>query len=97
MKLNILVFLVTSLIANLLGRRAVIWPWVAAALATIGAGIVLFEKPPIGADWRGVWLIQLSNICFAAGQIAYRRWKIQNPDTKETHAFAFLFFFYFIR
>jgi drug/metabolite transporter (DMT)-like permease len=34
--------------------------------------------------------MQLSNVCFAAGQIFYRRWKINHPEVVERRVFGFL-------
>ena len=46
--------------------------WVAAALAALGSGILLWENP-VGIDAiKGFWLVQASNVCFAVGQLAYR-------------------------
>jgi drug/metabolite transporter (DMT)-like permease len=45
----------------------------AAALAMLGSAAVLFTDVPTG-DWiKGFALMQASNLCFAAGQIAWRR------------------------
>ncbi|MDR1816670.1 MAG: EamA family transporter [Puniceicoccales bacterium] len=54
-------------------RRRMTWNWLGAAvLAAAGAGVLLWQR----ADWagllRGALLVQLSDICFAAGQVAYR-------------------------
>jgi drug/metabolite transporter (DMT)-like permease len=46
--------------------------WVAAALAALGSGILLW-KNPVGIDAiKGFWLVQASNVCFAIGQLVYR-------------------------
>lgn len=46
---------------------------VAALLAMLGSAAVLFTDVPKG-DWlKGFALMQASNVCFAAGQIAWRR------------------------
>ena len=50
------------------------------AIAVIGAGIVLGgdgARPEIGI---GFALVQVANICFAAGQVIYRRWGTRPGD-----------------
>ena len=46
--------------------------WVA-ALAVIGTGIISYNGGVSTAQWLGFGLMQLSNLCFALGQVAYRR------------------------
>lgn len=88
--LTIFTPLFVCLIENLLERRLRAWPFIAAGLATIGAGVVVFDGGATAASWRGIVLIQLSNVCFAAGQIFYRRWKINHPEVIERNVFALL-------
>jgi drug/metabolite transporter (DMT)-like permease len=54
------------------GRAQVVW-LVACAHAVVGAAIAVESWSMKGGAWSGVMWIQLSNICFAAGQVAYRR------------------------
>lgn len=44
---------------------------IAAVLAVVGA-LVVNGATPEGLDWRGVVLLQAANLCFAAGQLAFR-------------------------
>lgn len=73
------------LFEDLAARRWHAWPWVAAAIATLGAGIV---RPFTPGALTGVLLMQVSNACFAAGQIAYRRWRSRRPEVSEARVFA---------
>ncbi|MBD3226401.1 MAG: EamA family transporter [Caldithrix sp.] len=63
----------------------------AALLAVGGTGFVVFQ------DWQqvslrtGFLLMQLSNLCFAFGQIAYKRVMSYRTDIKEHRVFAVLF------
>lgn len=45
----------------------------AAALAVAGAAVVVWRGFGGGAWWSGALLVQASNLCFAAGQLGYRR------------------------
>jgi drug/metabolite transporter (DMT)-like permease len=54
----------------------------AALLAIAGAAVILFAGDIPGAHIpRGVLLVQLSNLCFAAGQLAWRRLRAQLPGS----------------
>ena len=46
-----------------------------AALAVVGAGVVVATAMPVGADWRGIVLLQGANLCFAFGQVLFVRLK----------------------
>lgn len=58
----------------------------AAALAMIGAGVVVFTGGLKGDIGRGFLLMQASNICFAAGQIAWRRARASLASTARDSA-----------
>ncbi|HWA85783.1 MAG TPA: EamA family transporter [Opitutus sp.] len=52
----------------------------AALLAIAGAGLLVFASSIAGKNVpRGILLVQLSNICFAAGQLAWRRARTHLP------------------
>ena len=52
----------------------------AAVLALLGAAVVVFNGALQGDLLTGCALMQASNICFAAGQIAWRRLRPKFPD-----------------
>lgn len=62
----------------------------AALLALAGAGVMLVQDHGLSADWlRGCLLVQLSNVCFAAGQLAWRRERAKLPAaTSDASLFA---------
>ncbi len=63
----------------------------AATLAVTGAAIAIWSDRPIAAKLSGLLLIQLSNLCFAAGQVAYRRARPRlTGATADRSAFAWL-------
>ena len=72
---------------DLLDRSFSPWPLVAALIATAGAAVVLMERPLTGASWKGVVLMQVSNACFATGQVAYARWKKRSPAARDAQVF----------
>lgn len=60
-----------TLLADLVARRFRPRHLAAAAVAILGAGFIVARGLPAGADWRGVALVQGSNLCFALGQVAF--------------------------
>jgi len=44
--------------------------FIAAVVAVAGAGFINWNSP-LGADWRGVLVLQAANICFAWGQLKF--------------------------
>ncbi|MFU8832462.1 MAG: EamA family transporter [Wenzhouxiangella sp.] len=81
---------VTLIDEVLLGRRRLplIW-WLAALLAVFGAGVIRYGDISAGA-WIGFGLIQGANLCFAAGQVAYKRLELGNTLT-QVQSFGFFF------
>lgn len=70
------------------------WQWrhlSAAVMAFFGAGIILWKQEPSSDTAIGFLLMQFSNLCFAAGQIAWRRERQRIPGLKEVHIFALLY------
>lgn len=66
-------------------------PLLAAAVAVSGAGVIVAKQPLGRAEWTGVILIQLSNLCFAFGQVLYRRWRLSQPAVRDRDVFAWLY------
>lgn len=59
---------------------------VAVTLSVVGALVITWRPPDTGALLRGFALVQIANLCFAAGQVLYRR---VQPDSGLPHARAF--------
>ncbi len=63
--------------------------WVGSALAVLGAGIIRYQQ--VSADvLTGFLLIQAANLCFALGQVAYKRLPIDKPQ-QQLNTFACFF------
>jgi drug/metabolite transporter (DMT)-like permease len=79
-----------ALIDAALTRRLALAPLGAAALAVVGAGVIVVdpEKPLAGVSWTGIALVQGSNLAFAIGQVAWRRWRQTRPEPSEASVFA---------
>lgn len=66
------------------------WNLVAATLAVSGA-LALQTARPTGDFWLGFLLVQGSNVCFAAGQIAYRELSLTTEtDHRRAMSLAFV-------
>ena len=63
---------------------------VAALLSVLGAGAIKAKTIPTGDFWIGFGLMQVAGIAFADGQVAYRDWKRNNPQTNDRSVFALL-------
>ena len=60
----------------------------AAVLAVIGAGVIVFSGDDLGGTLAGFGLMQVSNLCFAFGQVAYRR---VDRHVVDSRVFALLY------
>jgi drug/metabolite transporter (DMT)-like permease len=89
--LTIVTPLLVCIVDDLWSRRLRGGPWVAAGLAAIGAGVIVWTKPLGAAAWGGLALVQASNLCFAFGQVAYRRWRRARPAGRDRDVFASLY------
>ena len=63
---------------------------VAALLSVLGAAAIKAKTIPTGDFWIGFGLMQVAGIAFAYGQVAYRDWKRNNPQTNDRSVFALL-------
>jgi drug/metabolite transporter (DMT)-like permease len=72
-------------------RRFVLRYFVAAALAVAGAGVMLGARGLDADSAAGFLLVQGSNLCFAAGQIAYKRSRHRAADTSDASLFGWLY------
>ncbi|MFT3829052.1 MAG: EamA family transporter [Opitutaceae bacterium] len=89
--LTIVTPVLVCLVDDLLERRFRAQPLLAAIVAVAGAGIVVAKQPLGRAEWTGIALVQGSNICFALGQVLYRRWKLARPEVRDRDVFAWLY------
>jgi drug/metabolite transporter (DMT)-like permease len=63
----------------------------AAVLAVLGAAIVTFHAWGEHLSWVGFGLVQLSNFCFALGQVAYVRWMKRHEGLRDRDVFGLLY------
>ncbi len=66
--------------------------WGAGLVAVLGAAIILFRMPDRGIALRGILLLQLANLAFAFGQVAYRHvMRTAGNRPRDREVFAILF------
>ncbi len=65
--------LLVAILADLFGLRFHPRNFLAASIAVGGAGLILWKGIGSAAPLFGFALVQISNLCFAIGQLAYRR------------------------
>lgn len=90
--LTIFTPLLVTLLSDALARKPM-WGFLAGAcLAVAGAGVIQYRGlAGQGALLRGVLLVQLANLCYAGGQVWYRRLRKQHPALKDREIFAWLY------
>jgi carboxylate/amino acid/amine transporter len=83
--------LYVTVVAELLnGRRRLPWRWwLAAVLAVAGAAVIRYDQLS-EQFWFGFMLIQAANLCFAAGQVFYKRLPL-GYERQQLHIFALFF------
>jgi drug/metabolite transporter (DMT)-like permease len=70
------------------------WQWrhlLAAFLAIVGGGIIHWKNASSSDLAVGFILMQFSNLCFAVGQLAWRRERLRIPKVRDSQVFALLY------
>lgn len=60
----------------------------AAALALVGAAVLKWNTDTSWGALQGFLMLQGANLCFAAGQLAYRHTRVQQPQVSDAGIFA---------
>jgi drug/metabolite transporter (DMT)-like permease len=66
------------------------WFWLTSALAILGA-LWIFQPQSLPQKMPGILLMQVANICFAVGQIAWRRTRTSVHGMKDIDGYALLY------
>lgn len=62
-----------------------------ALFAVVGAGIIIYSDQTTAGIWKGILLIQISNLCFAFGQVYFKKVMEKNSNIKPIQIFALLY------
>src|SRR5690606_20628032 len=87
---TVLTPLYVVLICDLYGRRFDVRNLGLAGLAAVGAAVIQHRE---GAEvaWLGFGLVQLSSVCFAWGQVEYRRLRRRRPELRDRAVISLLY------
>jgi drug/metabolite transporter (DMT)-like permease len=77
-----------TLLADLFARQFRVRALAAALLAVGGTVVLVFTGRELRPTVTGLLLVQLSNLAFAFGQIAYKRLREQHPALRDREIFA---------
>ncbi len=80
-----------TLINDIYVRRLQVFYLGLALLAVVGAGLIRYENAPYQSILMGFLLMQASNMCFAFGQIEYRRIRRQYRNLRDREIYALLY------
>ena len=80
------------IIFDLWGKEFVVINWVKAILAIFGAGIIVYSSNTQIGFWKGILLMQLSNLLFALGQVYYK--KILEYENNVNHKSNYVIIFF---
>ncbi|MBN2369567.1 MAG: EamA family transporter [Vicinamibacteria bacterium] len=80
-----------SLIDLGVNQRRSMAPIVAAIIAVIGGLVVVYNPKAFQPALAGLALMQISNLCFAAGQVWYRQVKARRRIKRDAAAFGWLY------
>ena len=80
--------ILVTLLADALDRKFRSRALLAALLAVLGTGLVVFQSGALDATLRGFLFVQLSNVAFAVGQIAYKRFRVTHSSLRDRDIFA---------
>lgn len=80
-----------TLFNDALSKKINLYFFIAATLSVLGAGIVVYKNFSDINLWFGVFLVQISNICFAVGQVLYKNVMQKIKVVKDHELFGLLF------
>lgn len=80
-----------TLIEDVFNRRFNLLHLAVALLTIVGTWVIKGQAFQSGEVWSGFLLVQASNLCYAFGQIYYRRLMAQQPELKDRQVFGYLY------
>ncbi len=82
-----------SLLDDLVKKKFHLLYFWAALMSTVGTGIIFWTQLNSNNLLIGFLFVQASNLCFALGQVLYRKYRSQTPSIiQEVNIFALLYF-----
>jgi drug/metabolite transporter (DMT)-like permease len=87
---TILTPIYVSMINDMLNKRFDHISFVSALVAIIGAGVIVYSKLESPDFITGIMMVQVSNLCFASGQVYYKRLMTKYSSIKSSDVFALM-------
>jgi drug/metabolite transporter (DMT)-like permease len=89
---TILTPIYVTIINDLINRRLDYIALLSAAIAIIGAAVIVYSRLGYTEFVTGIMLVQLSNLCFAVGQVYYKKIMSRHPSVQSSDIFALMYF-----
>lgn len=83
--------LMVTLLDDLLEKQFRVSFFLCAAVSVFGAVVIYYNTIDLSSTLIGIFLLQVSNLCFAAGQVLYRRLLLSSPHLRSQDHFAWLY------
>ncbi len=81
-----------TLISDLMSKKFKLFYLVTAAMAFLGCAFLYYQQFSLSSVFKGFLLVQGSDLCFAFGQVAYKRFKSTKKSYADESIYAILFF-----
>ena len=79
-----------TIINDMLNKRFDHIAFISAVVAITGTGVIVYNKLDSADFLTGVMMVQLSNLCFASGQVYYKRIMAKHSSIKSSDVFALM-------
>lgn len=83
--------LMVTLLNDLLEKQFRVSFLLCSAVSVFGAVVIYYNTIDLTGTLIGIFLLQASNLCFAAGQVLYRRLLLSNTHLRSQDHFAWLY------
>ncbi|MBN1639371.1 MAG: EamA family transporter [Ignavibacteriales bacterium] len=80
-----------SIIDDIFNKKFSFTIFMVAVLTCLGTGVVVYKDFQTSNLIQGFFLVQISNLAFAFGQIYYKKIMSENPDIKDQNVFGYLY------
>jgi len=81
-----------SIIADLFDRKFNLLSFLSALIAILGALVIKYKTGESDLFWKGFLLMQISNLAFAFGQVAYKKLMKKNKHISDYSIYAVIYF-----
>jgi len=79
-----------TIINDMLNKRFEYMSFISALVAILGAGVIVYSKLDSADFISGFMMVQVSNLCFASGQVYYKKLMTKHSSIKSSDVFALM-------